>query len=125
MIRRPPRSTLFPYTTLFRSLSSARASSRCQSNSSEMKNGIDTLGCGDESLLLRFRNRLKILTNVHSQPEISLIARRNCGGKRVRERPAQTPGGLFPGCSGVVPALGMRMIVLCRIRPLGLGHAFQ
>src|SRR5256885_17049345 len=24
MIRRPPRSTLFPYTTLFRSLSSAR-----------------------------------------------------------------------------------------------------
>src|SRR5258708_25923617 len=26
MIRRPPRSTLFPYTTLFRSLSSARHS---------------------------------------------------------------------------------------------------
>src|ERR1035438_6338530 len=25
MIRRPPRSTLFPYTTLFRSLNSARA----------------------------------------------------------------------------------------------------
>jgi len=25
MIRRPPRSTLFPYTTLFRSISSARA----------------------------------------------------------------------------------------------------
>src|SRR2546430_11545955 len=30
MIRRPPRSTLFPYTTLFRSLSSAHASGpRC------------------------------------------------------------------------------------------------
>src|SRR2546426_9244603 len=28
MIRRPPRSTLFPYTTLFRSTSPARASSR-------------------------------------------------------------------------------------------------
>src|SRR3712207_7551285 len=27
MIRRPPRSTLFPYTTLFRSASSGRASS--------------------------------------------------------------------------------------------------
>src|SRR2546422_8145187 len=26
MIRRPPRSTLFPYTTLFRSLDAARAS---------------------------------------------------------------------------------------------------
>src|SRR2546427_6796919 len=28
MIRRPPRSTLFPYTTLFRSLSVARGGSR-------------------------------------------------------------------------------------------------
>src|SRR2546430_8618916 len=28
MIRRPPRSTLFPYTTLFRSLHSARLDSR-------------------------------------------------------------------------------------------------
>src|SRR5436190_18309069 len=28
MIRRPPRSTLFPYTTLFRSLSAAPASAR-------------------------------------------------------------------------------------------------
>src|SRR2546429_2592692 len=29
MIRRPPRSTLFPYTTLFRSLSRRRASPSC------------------------------------------------------------------------------------------------
>src|SRR5260370_18254392 len=29
MIRRPPRSTLFPYTTLFRSLSSCAISSAC------------------------------------------------------------------------------------------------
>src|SRR5258708_29544672 len=28
MIRRPPRSTLFPYTTLFRSTSSSRATSK-------------------------------------------------------------------------------------------------
>src|SRR3712207_8796571 len=28
MIRRPPRSTLFPYTTLFRSLSAKRTSAR-------------------------------------------------------------------------------------------------
>src|SRR5438876_5400989 len=35
MIRRPPRSTLFPYTTLFRSRprSSAAASSTCRRNS--------------------------------------------------------------------------------------------
>src|SRR2546422_3671427 len=29
MIRRPPRSTLFPYTTLFRSLRTARPGERC------------------------------------------------------------------------------------------------
>src|SRR5690242_20991175 len=31
MIRRPPRSTLFPYTTLFRSVSPSRPGSRCTS----------------------------------------------------------------------------------------------
>src|SRR2546430_13527406 len=30
MIRRPPRSTLFPYTTLFRSLAERRAERRCE-----------------------------------------------------------------------------------------------
>src|SRR5689334_24348488 len=33
MIRRPPRSTLFPYTTLFRSLSRPAASQRSSSRS--------------------------------------------------------------------------------------------
>src|SRR2546426_4056715 len=32
MIRRPPRSTLFPYTTLFRSLQQAGASARSRGN---------------------------------------------------------------------------------------------
>src|SRR2546422_2851420 len=35
MIRRPPRSTLFPYTTLFRSLESAR--SRLQAAAGELR----------------------------------------------------------------------------------------
>src|SRR5256885_10640236 len=40
MIRRPPRSTLFPYTTLFRS--AARIAGSYQSNSLEMfKDGLD------------------------------------------------------------------------------------
>src|SRR5688572_31678319 len=30
MIRPPPRSTLFPYTTLFRSIPTTRASTRCE-----------------------------------------------------------------------------------------------
>src|SRR2546429_5472624 len=33
MIRRPPRSTLFPYTTLFRSSSPTRSCRRCASGS--------------------------------------------------------------------------------------------
>src|SRR5260370_17464494 len=37
MIRRPPRSTLFPYTTLFRSFLSAW-----------ILDAVDTAGCGDE-----------------------------------------------------------------------------
>src|SRR3712207_8538696 len=32
MIRRPPRSTLFPYTTLFRSASASAARQACSSN---------------------------------------------------------------------------------------------
>src|SRR3712207_7633315 len=33
MIRRPPRSTLFPYTTLFRSLGGSSAYQRCRRSS--------------------------------------------------------------------------------------------
>src|SRR3712207_7038701 len=33
MIRRPPRSTLFPYTTLFRSTTRSRGTSSCRSPS--------------------------------------------------------------------------------------------
>src|SRR4051812_49585993 len=37
MIRRPPRSTLFPYTTLFRSCSSRLRSAAASSSSSERR----------------------------------------------------------------------------------------
>src|SRR5438067_9994309 len=41
MIRRPPRSTLFPYTTLFRSPTSAPPASRATSSAS----GSASVGC--------------------------------------------------------------------------------
>src|SRR3989442_2704552 len=44
MIRRPPRSTLFPYTTLFRSLRSGKSRAR----STELSGGGE-LGCTDGS----------------------------------------------------------------------------
>src|SRR5258708_15705185 len=44
MIRRPPRSTLFPYTTLFRSLLVARsAMPRSSRTTSELANGLVSL----------------------------------------------------------------------------------
>src|SRR6266545_8187907 len=43
MIRRPPRSTLFPYTTLFRSRSSARAGNESELTISALWD-IDTRG---------------------------------------------------------------------------------
>src|SRR5258707_3764936 len=44
MIRRPPRSTLFPYTTLFRSSAAARA--RRNRNARTMKATLTVLGSG-------------------------------------------------------------------------------
>src|SRR3712207_6870135 len=43
MIRRPPRSTLFPYTTLFRSLAVARVDQRVEAEADESR-GDDTEG---------------------------------------------------------------------------------
>src|SRR5256885_5975932 len=39
MIRRPPRSTLFPYTTLFRSRGEEQRGERCAEMSQEKKQG--------------------------------------------------------------------------------------
>src|SRR3712207_7195829 len=40
MIRRPPRSTLFPYTTLFRSIDYEEFCGIPQANAAEEKNGV-------------------------------------------------------------------------------------
>src|SRR5258708_10379643 len=53
MIRRPPRSTLFPYTTLFRSIARARAKLMA----------AETVQAREE----RVRDRVKAFTNLMSQ----------------------------------------------------------
>src|SRR3712207_7412990 len=50
MIRRPPRSTLFPYTTLFRSLPALRVYCSEHAHSSVDKAAI-TLGLGHENVV--------------------------------------------------------------------------
>src|SRR5258707_10678411 len=56
MIRRPPRSTLFPYTTLFRSLLSFMASSRraaaTRTASRQRAASVNGTGCGAALLLV-------------------------------------------------------------------------
>src|SRR2546422_9985546 len=52
MIRRPPRSTLFPYTTLFRSLLVELELLRHGSRSSLLENGEDVFLAHDEIFLV-------------------------------------------------------------------------
>src|SRR3712207_7066498 len=49
MIRRPPRSTLFPYTTLFRSVSAQLLSDRWVIQG-DLRHLVDDLGSGAEPL---------------------------------------------------------------------------
>src|SRR5689334_24209586 len=63
MIRRPPRSTLFPYTTLFRSLVSPKASTEALFLARELFTGLDWTGAfqvvmGEEAPLDRKSTRL-------------------------------------------------------------------
>jgi hypothetical protein len=48
-----------------------------------MENRIDPYSSREEPLLLDLRDGLEILTDVHPQPEVSLIAGRNCGRDRL------------------------------------------
>jgi hypothetical protein len=49
----------------------------------EMENRIDPYSSREEPLLLALRDGLEILTDVHPQPEVSLISGRNCGRDRL------------------------------------------
>src|SRR3712207_7941195 len=46
MIRRPPRSTLFPYTTLFRSQASGASAKHASRKDDNNRSGPDGLGAG-------------------------------------------------------------------------------
>src|SRR2546430_8321087 len=70
MIRRPPRSTLFPYTTLFRSndeIARAKCLSGCQTFDDYLS-AITTAGFGRVEVRARFPDRKSIrLNSSHSQ----------------------------------------------------------
>ena len=56
MIRRPPRSTLFPYTTLFRSNTLPASCMTCTSSRSTRSSGRERSGVSPMRLRLRSRN---------------------------------------------------------------------
>src|SRR3712207_9146608 len=69
MIRRPPRSTLFPYTTLFRSLQS-RASSRCAAGRRKSDKSRVFASAGSGSL-----------RRAHGSPFPALVPRQQFAGR--------------------------------------------
>src|SRR3989449_6871070 len=61
MIRRPPRSTLFPYTTLFRSSSCARASASVRPTPASGGTVNTTLGMRSEEHTSELQSRLHLV----------------------------------------------------------------
>src|SRR5256885_16636328 len=73
MIRRPPRSTLFPYTTLFRSLALTRRTDRCRLlNWTDPEYPQTLLQIYDPPVLLYVRGDAQVL----NQPGISIVGTR-------------------------------------------------
>src|SRR2546428_3334174 len=88
MIRRPPRSTLFPYTTLFRSdQEHARAALRQSLHVLRTALGADTLvSRGDEEIGLDFRSEEHSLNSSHDQISYAVFCL-----KKKKTKPAKPP----------------------------------
>src|SRR2546430_8628450 len=68
MIRRPPRSTLFPYTTLFRSRRRARLTAQSGRDLPKNRTGSGSVACSGEALGRQLRDRKSTrLNSSHSQ----------------------------------------------------------
>src|SRR5260370_15286854 len=64
MIRRPPRSTLFPYTTLFRSLGRAKSDGRSGLGDFHV---IDVECCGEQRIVWRTEHTVVRCLGLHDQ----------------------------------------------------------
>src|SRR2546421_4965667 len=88
MIRRPPRSTLFPYTTLFRSVSGQHAL-----KIQVVLHDVGRLQVEVDGLKVRFETRGSCRTNGSSEVEAlrSVRERRLCAARARREWRGQAP----------------------------------
>src|SRR2546422_6294595 len=77
MIRRPPRSTLFPYTTLFRSRARGQAPDRYHQNG--RLSGGDGLGARSEEHTSELQSRLHLVCRLLLEKKKGNNAERSCG----------------------------------------------
>src|SRR2546430_5598499 len=89
MIRRPPRSTLFPYTTLFRSVGLLAEDAERHQESAHQQDPGHPIDAGDATLAWRDRKSTR-LNSSHSQISYAVF----CLKKKKRGR--HTPAVLCP-----------------------------
>src|SRR2546427_3078570 len=101
MIRRPPRSTLFPYTTLFRSVAGERPTGRVvvdgdRDGSREARDGVPRRVQGGDRDRRGDRKSELHTAQLHSQSELRcrLLLRRRDVERVARRLGERTGGGL-------------------------------
>src|SRR3712207_7528672 len=70
MIRRPPRSTLFPYTTLFRSQELARGSGEAVDGLVDVTHHREIVALAEPQVEQRLLERVRVLVLVHGEPAV-------------------------------------------------------
>src|SRR5260370_42182254 len=91
MIRRPPRSTLFPYTTLFRSYNAEQLLQRIRDHWSASENGAHyrrDVSLGEDSSRIGGRNGASVMTTLRN-----LLL----GLFELQKHRGQTKARTFPG----------------------------
>src|SRR2546430_10892469 len=87
MIRRPPRSTLFPYTTLFRSQPAARSCSYCHYPNGKGRSSNGGVAGLPVSYILQTDRKSTRLNSSHSQISYAVFClkkkKTNFGGRRA------------------------------------------
>src|SRR2546429_5269548 len=111
MIRRPPRSTLFPYTTLFRSLAGQRVLERC-------RRALER--SGDGAWQLRPREGLADVAHRRAQRCAGLEVERYRGGRelpRSEEHTSELQSRLHLVCRLLLEKKKTQGSLMCDRRP--------